>query len=134
TITNTTFKNNAHYGLWAGEKSRLTGFASNVFTGNTRVMVVHHDRVGELGSGHTLTGNEEDVLRVGFGNNDRVSVPATWKPQRVPYWIVTRFFVAAALTIEAGVTLRFPQAEGVIVEDTGSLTVSGTAAAPVTFS
>lgn len=130
-ITNTTFSNSGRYGLWAGEKSRLPGFANNTFTGNARVMLIHPDRVGELGTGNKLTGNEEDTIRVGFGNNDRVSADATWKHQGVPYTMTDRFFVEAALTVDPGVTVRFPQERGMIVKDTGSLSVNGTAAAPV---
>lgn len=132
-ITNTTFRNSGHYGLWAGDKARLPGFASNTFTGNARVMLIHPDRVGELGSGNALTGNEEDAIRVGFNNTDKVSVDATWKDQGVPYAMVTRVAVEAALAVDAGVTLRFAQSQGMIVDEKGSLTVNGTAAKPVTF-
>lgn len=96
-------------------------------------MVLHPDRVGELGSGNALTGNDEDAIRVVLNNTNRLSVDATWKAQGVPYFVDDRFSVDANLTIEAGVTLRFAQARGVIIDDKGSLTVAGTAAAPVTF-
>lgn len=132
-ITNTSFRNSGRYGLWAGEKSRLPGFANNTFAGNARIMLIHPDRVGELAGGNMLTGNEEDTIRVGFGNNDRVSVDATWKDQGVPYTASDRFFVAAALSIDPGLTVRFPQDRGVVVEDTGSLSVNGTEAKPVKF-
>ncbi len=132
-ITNTTFRNNAYYGLWADNEARLPGFASNVFTGNTRVMMLHPDRVGELGTGNTLTGNDEDAIRVVLANTNRLSADASWKAQGVPYFIDDRFIVEASLTIEAGVAMRFAQARGMVVDDKGSLTVAGTAAAPVTF-
>lgn len=132
-ITNTTFRNSAHYGLWAGEKARLPGFASNTFTGNARVMVVHPDRVGELGDGNALTSNDEDTVRVTFSNVDKLSTDATWKDQGVPYTVTNRFSVEAALAIDAGVVLRFSQDNGMIIDEKGSLTANGTAAKPVRF-
>lgn len=133
-ITNTTFRNSAHYGLWASDDARLPGFAMNTFVGNARVMMLHPDRVGELSGTSTLTGNEEDVIRVVFGNTDKVSVAATWKSPGVPYWVMDRLNVEATLTIEAGVNIRFAQDRGMIVDAAGSLTTNGTAAAPVNFS
>ena len=132
-ITNTTFRGNESYGLWAGEKSQIPGFAANTFTGNGRAMYVYPDRVGEMAATSTLTGNDEDGIFVSFGNTDRVNVPQTWKDPGVPYNVMDRFFVEAALTIDAGVVLRFSQGHEMIVTDKGSLTVNGTAAKPVTF-
>lgn len=131
TITNTTFKNNAGYGLWASDKARIPGFAANTFTGNARAMYLYPDRVGELAGTSKLTGNDEDGVFVVFGNNDRVNVPQTWKNAGVPYNVMDRFFVEAALTVEAGVVMRFAQGHEIIVTDKGSLAVNGTAAAPV---
>jgi hypothetical protein len=132
-VTNTTFSNSARYGLWAGDKARITGFANNTFTKNTRVMLLHPDRVGELAGNSSISGNDDDGVYLVFGNNDRVSAAATWKDLKVSYVVTERFFIEAALTINAGVTILFPQERGVIVKETGSITTVGTASAPVTL-
>lgn len=130
-IVNTSFTNSARYAVWAGADARLPEFGNNSFSGNTRVMILHPDRVGELSGSSTVSGNDDDGIYVVFGNSDRVTVDATWKDLQVPYVVRDRFFVEAALTIEHGVTIHFPQDQGMIVDTAGSLTVNGTAADPV---
>lgn len=52
----------------------------------------------------------------------------------VPYRITDRFYIAAALTIEAGSTFEVGQGVKIVVrEENGSLTTVGTPEAPVTF-
>lgn len=130
-ITNTTFKNSAYYGVWASMNARLPGFANNTFDSSARTMLLYPDRVGELGTNNTFSSMTDDTIHVVFGNNDRVSVAASWKNQGVAYKVLDRFFVEAPLTIEEGVTIQFPQDQGMIVKDMGALTVNGTAANPV---
>jgi hypothetical protein len=130
-ITNTTIRNSGRYGLWAGNNARLPEFGSNTFSGNARVMILHPDRVGELSGTSTISGNDDDGIYVVFGNNDRVSTDASWRDLGVPYVVRDRFYTEAALTIEAGVTVQFPQDQGLIVEEDGSLIANGTAAEPV---
>lgn len=130
-ITNTTFRSSGHYALWAGDKARLPDFANNTFTENARVMILHPDRVGELAGNSSITGNDDDDIHVVFNNNNKVSAAATWNNLKVPYLVRDRFFVEAALTIAAGVTIRFPQDRGMIVKVAGSIVTNGTAAEPV---
>ena len=132
-ITNTTFTNSERYGIWAGNNARLPDFGDNTFSNNARAMILHPDRVGELAGSSSISGNDEEGVYVVFGNNDRVTVAATWKNLNVPYVIRDRFFVDAALTIAAGTTVHFPQEQGMIVRDDGSLTTEGTATEPVVF-
>ncbi|MGD8862084.1 MAG: hypothetical protein PVI30_18880 [Myxococcales bacterium] len=130
-ITNTTFANSGLYALWASVNARLDGFSDNTFTGNARVMVLHPDRIGELAGTSTIGGNDDDAIDCTRSNNDSVGTDATWKNLGVPYRSLSRMFVDAGLTLEAGVTVRFPQDQGMIVRDTGSLTTQGTASEPV---
>jgi len=133
-ISNTLFTNNAGYGLWASRNARLVGFANNTWRGNALVMFLHPDRVGELSGTSEIGENDDDTIHVVFGNNDTVSTAATWRDLGVAYRIRDRFFVEAALVIDAGTTLAFAQDRGVIIRETvGSLTVDGTEADPVSL-
>jgi hypothetical protein len=132
-ITNTTFENSGRYGLWASGNARIDGFSDNTFTGNARTMILHPDRVGEMAGTSTIDGNDDDGIWIVFGNGDRVSVDATWHDLGVPYRVRTRFYVEAALTLEAGVTLSYTQGVSTIIEEEGSITANGTSDDPVVF-
>lgn len=133
-ITNTVFRNNLGFGIRASDDARIAGFADNTFEGNARAMFLHPNRLDELSGTSTISGNDEDRVHVVFGNNDHVDVAATWKDMGVPYRITDRFFIAAALTIEAGATFEVgPDVRIVVEEEEGSLTTAGTPEAPVTF-
>lgn len=132
-ITDSTFRNNDRYAVWASERAALPGFARNTFTDNARVMLLHPDRVGELGAGNTFTGNTVNGIHLVFGNNDGVTAPATWKNQAVPFLVRDRFFVRAALQLDPGITFQLAQDVGIIVQMAGSLSANGTAAQQITF-
>lgn len=132
-VTDTTFRNNERYAVWASGRAALPGFGRNTFTDNGRVMLLHPDRVGDLGVGNTFTGNTINGLHLVSGNNDAVTAPATWKDQGVPLLVRDRFFVNAALQLDPGVTLQFAQNASLEVATTGSLSANGTATAKVTF-
>lgn len=132
-ITNTTFKNNESYGIWASADARLPGFANNTFTESGRAMLLHPERVGELSGTSTITGNDVDAVHVVLGNTNTVGSDATWKDLGVPYVILDRFYVEAALTIEAGTVLEGAQERGITVREGGSLTAVGVAGNEVVF-
>lgn len=132
-ITNSTITNSDLYGLWASGNARIDGFSGNTFTANGRPMYLHPDRVGELSGTSEISGNDEDRIFVVMGNNDVVSVDATWKDLGVPYDMTDRSFVEAAIEIDPGVTLEFGQDVQWVVREAGSLTANGTSEQQVTL-
>lgn len=132
-ITNTSFRNNESYGIWASANARLPGFANNTFTESGRAMLLHPERVGELAGTSSITDNDVDGVHVVLGNTDTVINEATWKNLGTPYVLLDRFYVEAALTIEAGTVLQMAQDRGIIVREGGSLTADGTSTDPIVF-
>ncbi len=133
-FTNTTFRRSGHYALWVLGGGDIEGFAGNVFEANARTAVVHPNRVGAIASDNSFVGNDEQFVRVSFGNNDAVAVAQTWSVLEVPYRVTVRTFVRAPLVIEAGTALEFAQGAHLVVTEEGSLNAVGTPAAPITFS
>lgn len=132
TITNSTLRESANYALIARGGASIEGFAGNTVTANAKAMHIHPDRVAELDAESTYAGNTDGVVTVVLSNNDRVNTDATWKSIDVPYLISDRFFVEANLTIEPGAQLTFAQnVQMIISQDSGTLSVEGTAEAPV---
>ncbi len=132
-IGNSTFRNSDHYALWVPSGGDVSGLTDNTFEDNARIMIVHPNRVGGIDGSNAFSGNDEQAVRVTFGNNDRVEDAQTWQSLGVPYLVVDRTFVEAALTIEAGVTLEFAQGAHFIVTDEGSINAIGTALERITF-
>ncbi|QDG49888.1 hypothetical protein FIV42_03765 [Persicimonas caeni] len=130
-IVDSTFRENANYALKAFEQSDLRGFANNTFENNDVPMWIAPDRVGEMAGTSQFTGNDEQIVKVSHTNGASVSTDQSWKDVGVPYRVVDRTFVNAALTIEAGVTVEFGEEDELHVEEEGSLIVAGTADNPV---
>src|SRR5690606_4195399 len=65
--------------------------------------------------------------------SDIVGSDATWKNLGVPYVLLDRLYVEAALTIEAGTVLEGAQDRGIIVREGGSLTAAGAPGDEVVF-
>ena len=121
------------YALWASEDANLDVFESNQISGGELAMYLHPDRAGELSGTSTISGNEDDRIHLVFSNTNRVSTDATWKNLGVPYYVTDRFFIAAPLDLDAGVTLEMAQDVGITVEPGGSLSANGTEDDPVTL-
>jgi hypothetical protein len=133
-FTNTTFRGSGHYGLWVPGGGDIEGFAGNVFEANARTAVVHPNHVGAIASDNSFVDNDEQFLRVSFGNNDAVAAAQTWSVLEVPYRVTVRTFVRAPLVIEAGTAMEFAQGAHLVVTEEGSLSAVGTPASPITFS
>jgi len=135
-ITNSTFTNNAGNGIQAFGNATFGAFSDNLFYANEAPMWLYPDRVGEIdGSSSFSQGaeeNDDQFVRVTFGNNDFVSTTQTWPALTVPYRVTTRTFVRAPLTIAAGARLEFAQDVELIVAaaqgsfTAGTLTLAGT--------
>ncbi len=134
-ITNSTFQGSGNYGLWVPEDGDISGFDGNSFTENVQPMYVHPERAGQIEASNTFVGNDEDQVRVGTGNTDRVSTDQTWHNVGVPFHVSDRMFVEAALTIGPGTVVEFAQDASMEVkaDGGGSLRAVGEPDAPVTF-
>jgi hypothetical protein len=154
-ITNSSFQRSAHYALWVPAGGDISGFDHNEFMTNARTMIIHPNRVGGMTADNFFADNTENKVRVSFGNTDAVTTAQTWpallRPigvsgpaETVPYYVTTRMYVQAPLTIEtsghnsgAGMTLpgvvEFAQDASMIVNAGGSLRVNGVAGRPVIF-
>ena len=135
-ITNSTFTKNAGNGIQAFGNATFGAFSDNLFFDNDAPMWLYPDRVGEIDGTSSFSqggvGNDDQFVRVTFGNNDFVSTTQTWPALEVPYRVTTRTFVRAPLTIAAGARLEFAQDVEFIVADAvgsftaGNLTLAGT--------
>ncbi|MEZ4589210.1 MAG: Ig-like domain-containing protein [Gemmatimonadales bacterium] len=132
-ITNSLFFTSGYYGLWVPSGGNIAGFDGNTFSENVRVAIVHPNRVGQITANNTFSNNTENKVRVTFGNNDAVVAAQTWRALTVPYYVNTRTFIEAPLTIEAGTTVEFAQDANLVVTTGGSLKADGTPTAQVTF-
>ncbi len=124
-FTNTTFRDSEHYGLYVPSGGDISGFDLNTFENNARPMIVHPNRAGDVASNTVFVGNDEQSVRVTFGNNDRVLAAQTWSRLDVPYRVMVRTFIEGALTIEAGTEVEFAQSAHLIVTNGGSFTAVG---------
>lgn len=119
------------YGLWTYGGAEIEGLSGNRFENNARIMVVHPNLVGGIAGDNAFVDNGEQLIRVSFGNNDRIESAQTWVDPGVPYHLNVRTWVEAPLVLEAGVTLQFDQESSLRIDEGGSLHADGTADAPV---
>jgi hypothetical protein len=134
-FTNSTFRGSGNYGLWVPEGGDISGFEGNTFTGNSRAMYVHPNRAGAIAANNSFAGNANDRVWVSTGNNDTVTTAQTWQNFGTPFYLTTRVWVNASLSIAAGTVVEFAQNASLEVSsrEAGSLRGAGTADAPVIF-
>lgn len=132
-FTNTTFHGSAHYALWVPSGGDIAGFDGNTFTNNVRPMIVHPNRAGDIAANTSFADNDEQSVRVTFGNNDRVLASQTWSALAVPYRVMVRTFIAAPLSIEAGAVVEFAQSANFVVTESGTLSALGTVSSRIQF-
>lgn len=132
-FANTTFSGSDHYGLWVPAGGNITGFDSNTFRDNALTMRVHPNRAGDIAGNTVFDDNDEQSVRVTFGNNDAVLVAQTWDALTVPWRVMDRTFVRAPLTIEAGAELEFAQSANLVVTDAGTINAVGTVTDRIVF-
>ncbi len=128
TVSNTTLRGSATYGLYARFGSKLEGFENNSLTANdVGPAYVDASVVGHLLSSNSYVGNGTDEVTVRNGN---IIEPATWLDLGVPYFLTTEFGavtpVNAPLTIAPGVEILADAGAGLSMVDGGSLTAEGT--------
>ena len=132
-FTHCTFRGSGEYGLRVPATGDITGFDANAFTGNARAMIVHPDQAGAISPNNTFRDNGEDAVRVSYGNNDAVVTAQTWHDFNAPFYVMTRTFIHAPLTIAAGAELQFAQDASFVVNQQGALKAAGTNGNPVVF-
>jgi Right handed beta helix region len=132
-FTHTTFRGSGHYGLWVPAGGNIAGFDGNIFTGNARAMIVHANRAGAISANNTFRDNTENTVRVSFGNNDALVTAQTWNDFNTPFYVTTRTFIQAPLTIADGTEVAFAQDASLIVNQQGALRAAGIDGNPVVF-
>lgn len=131
-LEDVSLRDSDHYALWVPSGGDVSGMTGVVIETSARGMIVHPNRVGEIDQ-VALVDNDDNTIRITFGNNDRVETAQTWKNHGASYRVMDRTFVRGALTIEPGTTVEFEQGAHLIVDDGGSLNAVGTAVERITF-
>lgn len=126
-LSNSTLRKSGHYAFWAGRGAAIEGFMANTFEDNARAAFIDPDLVGNVDADTTVSGNDEDVIRVGEGT---VAHEQTWVDPGVPYLMTRGVEATAPLHLDPGTHLVFDQDEALYVTD-GALDAQGTAARPV---
>lgn len=142
-ITNTSVRNGAGFGLYASRFARIESFAGNTITGHAAAPVWASARnSGFLDGASDLVGNGHDHVLVqgdeaiaATGQVNAMIDPITWTrlAADVPYRFDGSARVTAELTVDPGVTVEFVAGGELRVTDGGSLHADGTSAAPITF-
>ncbi len=133
-ISNSTFLDNAGRALHAGGQDvDISGFAGNSFIENEKPIHVHTNLAGEINADTVFTDNDEQAVRVAFGNSDAVRDAQTWQAIEVPFLVTNRTYVKNALNIDAGTTIQFLEDASMIIDDEGSISANGEAGNEVVF-
>ncbi len=133
-IQNSTLRDSGAMGVFAFGGSRLTGFATNLFSNNAgaplalSLAAVEDLDVASVYSGGAAV-NGKNVVRVLHFTD--VTSAVTMKKLDVPYGMSEGaanqvFNIGAALTINEGARLEFEANSGLLIAATGQLTVAGT--------
>ncbi|MFP4599101.1 MAG: hypothetical protein ACLFVJ_12660 [Persicimonas sp.] len=132
-ITNSTFRNNATYGLSARNEVNIREFASNTLTENTEgAAYINPNIIGAMDTDSSYTGNDEDLVHVTGGS---ITVDQSVSVLDVPYFIREEVDSDdSTIEIEAGATLTFGANSGLEIWDDARLSAIGTSDEKITFS
>lgn len=130
-IRNSVVRDSQWYAFTANAEADIEGFSGNRLERNARVLMLHPDLVGAIEADNEFVDNDDNVVRMAFGNNDVVITEQSWKSVGVPFHVNVRMYIEAPVTVEAGVTIEFEQEASYIVRGEGSLSLAGTEAEPV---
>ena len=130
-LTNTTLRQSAGYGLSLEKNASAPAFELNTLTANAKgAAILDSEVVGFIDATSTYVGNDVDVVYV---DADTVPTDQTWPAIDVPYFLSGLLYVHAHLTITEGATLTFDEDAHLEVADDGTLTAVGSATAAITF-
>lgn len=134
TITNSTLREGAGYGLVAQEGASLPSFTGNVLTGNA--LGAAHVRAtvaADFTAASTYSGNVRDAIDI-YAYTSRITTPTEWEDLGVPYVITGQpnglFVDDVTFTLGEGVELLFQGDVGLSVSE-GVLQAAGTQANPI---
>ena len=137
-IEDTELSDNGASGLTITPADALTVFTGNTVTGNGAFPIeLDVSDVSALDSSSTFSGNTDDRIRIA---GDELDEDSTWADLDADYLVTERISVCDSthtplLTIVGGSTVYFDPDTALVIGEIseGALVVSGTAAAPVTF-
>ncbi len=130
TFSDSTFQDNATYGVFVDGYSNLGGsFTGNTLTGNgSYPLALSASSVGDLDATSSFTGNADDYVQVVGGS---VTTDTTWQALDVPLQVTADIYVYSSanptLTIEDGAELYFDKNLSLFIGTSsyGNLVVDG---------
>lgn len=130
-ISNTTLRGSAEYGMYATVGTSLLDFQNNMLTGNTLgAAFLDAPLVDHLTGTSSFTGNTNDEIVVAGGATNTLTDQARWRDVGVPYNLRgqsgNQMAVTNAWTVDPGVEILFAPDVGVVIKEGGSLTAEGT--------
>lgn len=139
TVSNTTLRGSAGYGLAARTPARLPGFENNTMTDNALgPAAIDAPIVDDLQASNSFAGNAIDEILVQIGTGLHLTESLLWRNLGVPYFMKRHNSVQwqvqganTTLTIEPGVEMRFDELTGVSIQQEATLIAVGTAQAPI---
>jgi len=134
-ISHCTLRRSGGAAVGSMERVDLSGFADNVIEDNRHTLQLNPQVVAAVEASNAFVDNDEDYVRVGRenANTHGIDATATWAALPVAYRVMDRFYVGAALTVEAGAVVQVMQDRQIVVQPAGSLRAVGTASAPIRF-
>ncbi len=132
-ITNSTFSNNAGYGVYSEESGGQIGtFQANTFDSNEVGVGVSANETDAMDEATVFTNNSSAAVEI-FGTTYEESRTSTWSALNgsASYRVTGNVDIDGALTIAPGTTLELD--EDVLIRVFGSLTAEGTSSDRITF-
>lgn len=119
------------YGLFLQRQNEVGELRSLLFRNNEAPAYFYADSAGQVGETVAAENNETDVLFV-ESPIGTITEEVVWADPGIPYRIMgsqvgNTLSLGAPTEVESGVEMRFEQDIGVVVEEGGSLTTSGSA-------
>ena len=126
------------YGLYLhGEDSRAEPMAGLSVTDSARIARVHAQAARQLAGDERFERNDESRVRLGTGGTDFIVRAGTWRRLAVPWLVVSKVHVRAAITVQAGASFRFTEDARITVDardgNAGSFAAVGTPDARIEF-
>ena len=136
-LTNSTIRHSASFGIQFSGSGRLVAFSGNVVTLNEAAPIrIPANQAGILSTDNSLAGNittiggDRDFIQI-IGGSD-VENDQTWNLLDVDYR-VTNLEINAELTLAPGITLVSSEGSNLDIRDGGTLKAIGTESQPITF-
>ena len=138
TLTNTTLRHGAGYGLYISHGSTFVagGFANNTLSDNAEGAAhVSAQAARWLDDTTAYGGSDDHVLLDANDGRDNVTDDARWPTLGDARYVVSGTIdLRAVLTLEPGVTLSFEEDTGLFAQDAeAGIVADGTAASPILF-